>query len=145
MNKPEKNTSTPLTDLTPAYLIHPGEILIDELEARGISQSDFAKTLDLPRSQVNEYIKGKRDFTTELCLLVARALDMDESIWLQLKQNYEVDRIKMDKKAAQKLKELEEMAVIDNILPKKYLKSVGIITDDNEETIWNTRNLYDVN
>lgn len=144
MSKPNQRTSISLSELTPAFLIHPGEILIDELNARDISQIEFAKTLDLPRSQLNEYIKGKRDFTTDLCLLVARALGMDESIWLKLKQNYEVDRIKMDQKSAQKLKDLAEWAYLDQHLPKKFLKAEGIVTDDKAETLRSLRKIYDV-
>lgn len=144
MNKPEHRTSVPLSGLTPAHLIHPGEILIDELNERGIHQIDFAKTLDMQRSQLNEYIKGKRDFTTELCLLVARALGMDESIWLQLKQNYEVDKIKIDKKSAQRLENLEELAFLDQNLPKSFLKTEGLITDDKEESLVKTRKFYNV-
>ncbi len=144
MNKSQHNPSIPLSDLTPAFLIHPGEILIDELKARDISQIEFAQTLDIPRSQLNEYIKGKRDFTTELCLLVARALSMDESIWLQLKQNYEVDRIKIDEKSAQRLKDTQELAFLDHHLPKKFLKSVGIVSEDKTETLIKVRKLYDV-
>ncbi len=144
MNKPNQNSSISLGDLTPAHLIHPGEILIDELRARGISQIEFAGTLDMPRSQLNEYIKGKRDFTVELCLLVARGLDMDESIWLRLKQNYEVDKVKVNKNSIQKLKDVEEWASLTRILPKSLLKKEGFITDDKTESLQNVRQFYNV-
>lgn len=132
---------TNLSELTPAYLIHPGEILDDELKEREISQSDFAKTIGIKRSQLNEYIKGRRDFTVELCLLIAAALQMNEQVWLNLKQNYEVDKVKIENKA--KLAELDEYAYV-NQLPTKFLKEQSIINDNPEASIQELRKLYDV-
>lgn len=132
-----------LHDLVPAYLIHPGEILKDELIERNLSQAEFAKTIGIERSQLNEYIKGKRDFSAELCLLVAAALKMNETIWLNLKQNYEVDRIKISKKAAAKLALVEEFSYV-NTLPKKFLKQQGYLTEDKEQSIEKLRGFYQV-
>lgn len=134
---------TNLRDLTPAFLIHPGEMLNDELKARKITQVDFAKAIDIERSQLNEYIKGKRDFSVELCLLIAAALDMNEKVWLNLKQNYEVNKLKLDKKTQTKLAEAEEYAYIKN-LPEKFLKSQSVLTEDRGESIGNVRALYKV-
>lgn len=132
-----------LNTLTPAHLIHPGEILEDELKARNISQVDFAKTIDIKRSQLNEYIKGKRDFNNELCLLVSTALEMEESIWLNLKQNYELDKLKVDAKVVAKLAAVEEYKQV-NRLPKRFLKEHGIITTDKSESIENLRDFYGI-
>ena len=134
---------TNLRDLTPAHLIHPGEMLNDELKDRKISQAEFAKTIGMERSQLNEYIKGKRDFTAELCLLVAAALKMDEAIWLNLKQNYEVDKVKIDAKSAAKLALVEEYSYV-NALPKKFLKDCGYLTEDKKVSVDKLRDFYGV-
>jgi HTH-type transcriptional regulator/antitoxin HigA len=132
-----------LHDLTPAHLIHPGEILNDELKARKITQAEFAKTIGIERSQLNEYIKGKRDFTVELCLLTAAALEMSEEIWLNIKQNYEVNKVKIDKKIKAKLAEVEEYAFVES-LPKKFLKQHNVLSSDTGKSIERVRKLYNV-
>ena len=53
-------------ELEPFEPTHPGELLGDELEARGLTQRKFADTLGISYSVLNETIKGKRPITPEL-------------------------------------------------------------------------------
>ena len=41
-------------NLTPAYPTHPGEIIKDEVEYRGISQRQLAKQMGIANSALNE-------------------------------------------------------------------------------------------
>ncbi len=52
---------------------HPGEILKDELEARGLSQRKFAQTIGVSYSVFNEVVNGKRPITTEYALKIEAA------------------------------------------------------------------------
>ena len=45
---------------------HPGDVLKEELEARGISQKKFSEVLSIPYTQLNEILNGKRPVTTDL-------------------------------------------------------------------------------
>ena len=45
-------------ELQPSVPIHPGEILRDELEARGMSQRKFADIIGVSYSVLNEVIYG---------------------------------------------------------------------------------------
>ena len=47
-------------ELQPSTPIHPGEILKDELQARGMSQRKFASIIGVSYSVLNEVINGKR-------------------------------------------------------------------------------------
>ena len=44
---------------------HPGDVLKEELEARGISQKKFSEVLCIPYTQLNEILNGKRPVNTE--------------------------------------------------------------------------------
>ena len=37
---------------------HPGEVLKEELEARGMSQKKFSELLNVPYTQLNEILNG---------------------------------------------------------------------------------------
>lgn len=52
-------------ELMPSEPIHPGEMLKDELQARGISQRKFAAIIGVSYSVLNEVLNGKRPITTE--------------------------------------------------------------------------------
>ena len=84
--------------LTPAYVIHPGEMLADELIDRGINQKEFAALIGMAPTQLNEIIKGKRDFTADLALLIGKALNMDAVLWMNLQTNYDLNIAKQQAK-----------------------------------------------
>jgi HTH-type transcriptional regulator/antitoxin HigA len=68
---------------------------------------------------------------------------MNEAVWLNLKQNYEVNKLKIDKKTQDKLAEVQEYAYVES-LPKKFLKNHNLLTVDPSESISRVRELYNV-
>ena len=56
--------------LEPFRPTHPGEVLKDELEYRGISQKQLAAEMGISYTLLNEVLNGKRQVNTELALLV---------------------------------------------------------------------------
>ncbi|NBA88940.1 hypothetical protein GVN16_24405 [Emticicia sp. CRIBPO] len=56
-----------ISELTPAIAIHPGEILLDELEARKIKQKEFALQSGMQKSQLNKLktLVDKTEFESE--------------------------------------------------------------------------------
>lgn len=93
---------------TPIFATHPGEILLDELQAINISQSDFAKQIGYKKSQLNEIIKGKRNVNVELALLLEKALGIDADYWLEIQKNYDIDKVKINAKFQERLKAIEQ-------------------------------------
>ena len=63
---------------------HPGEIIKDEIEYRGISQRALAAQIGVSYTQLNEVLNGKRSLNTELALLISVALDIDAEPLLSL-------------------------------------------------------------
>lgn len=80
-----------IQNLVPETPTHPGEILADELEARNITQKDFAGQIGMQKSQLNEIIKGKRHINAELAILLEEALDVPAAYWLNAQQGYDLD------------------------------------------------------
>ena len=68
--------------------IHPGEILKEELEARGISQRDFAKTISVSYTMLNEILNGKRNITADFAILIEAALGTPAVHWLNMQARY---------------------------------------------------------
>ena len=47
-------------DMTSSMLIHPGEMIKDEIIARGITQKELAKQMGVSYTVFNEILNGKR-------------------------------------------------------------------------------------
>ena len=71
-------------NLNSSIAIHPGEMIKDEIEYRGISQKALAAEIGLPASVLNEVLNGKRAVTTEYALLLEAALGIEADLWLRL-------------------------------------------------------------
>ena len=80
---PKKRTTT-----------HPGEILLHEfLEPLELSQSEFARHLEVPIQRVNELIRGKRGVTPDTAWLLSKALGTSPEFWMNLQISYELSSI----------------------------------------------------
>ena len=77
-----------------AFPTHPGEVLKDEIEARGISQRQLADSMGLTYSVVNEILNGRRSLTAKTALMFEAALDIpaDALMYLQMKYNMQTTR-----------------------------------------------------
>lgn len=58
------------------YPSHPGEVIKDELEERGISQRKFADSIGIGYSVLNEILNGRRSISTTSALMFEAALDI---------------------------------------------------------------------
>jgi len=72
----------------PDWTVAPGEILAEEIESRGLSQSELARRMDRPTKTINEIIHGKTALTEDTALQLELALGISASFWSGLEANY---------------------------------------------------------
>ena len=138
---------TPTNTNIPAFATHPGEILLDEIEANDFSQIDFAKMIGYSRSQLNEIIKGKRNINADLALLLEKTLGVDAEYWMEAQKNYDLDKARIDAKNKEQLEAIEIWKVIKEFIPVSFFKREKVINGnpliDNQiiRRIYNIANL----
>ena len=71
---------------------HPGEILQDELAARGLTASALALKLRVPANRLTEILNGKRGISPETALRLSRYLGPSAAFWLRLQTQYDLAR-----------------------------------------------------
>jgi addiction module HigA family antidote len=71
---------------------HPGEVLKDELEARGLSDHALSIALRLPASRISQIVRGRRAITPETALRLARYFGGSAALWLRLQIAYDLAR-----------------------------------------------------
>ena len=71
----------------------PGDILRDELEARGLSANALALKLRVPANRLTEILNGKRAITAETALRLSRYLGPSAAFWLGLQAQYDLARV----------------------------------------------------
>lgn len=99
-------------NLMPYRPIHPGEVLKDEIEYRGISQRRLAMQMGVAYSVLNEVLNAKRPVNTEYALLFEAVLGIDAEPLIKMQADYNLQTVKKDKIFSARLAEIRKMAVM---------------------------------
>ena len=70
--------------------VHPGKILKDELEARGLSLNRLALALRVPSGRLTYIVNGKRGITPDTALRLARYFGTSAAFWINLQARYDL-------------------------------------------------------
>ncbi len=71
--------------------IHPGRILKEELEARGISANRLALDLGVPANRITAIVNGRRAVSADTALRLARYLGASAQFWVNLQGHYDLE------------------------------------------------------
>lgn len=83
----------------PDYLVTPGEVLQDYLEACGMSQAELSDRTGMAKKTINEIVKGKAPLSTDTALKLERALGRPAHFWSNLERQYQEDFTRLAEKA----------------------------------------------
>ena len=71
-------------------VVHPGEILKDELQELGVTPTEFARQIAVPPNRVSQIIAGKRSITGDTALRFGHWFGMDPQFWLNLQTQFDL-------------------------------------------------------
>lgn len=74
-----------IDDLTPFMATHAGEVL----------QEEFAKLINIKKSQFDKIISGKEIIDEKLASQFDKVLGINSDYWLNLQKNYITDKVKI--------------------------------------------------
>ncbi len=99
-------------NLEPAFPTHPGEVLKDEIEYRGISQRKLAEQIGMGYSVLNEILNARRPVTEKTAMLFEAALGVSAETLMRLQTKYNMRMARKDKTFMQRLDEIRKLAAI---------------------------------
>ncbi|MDR3339084.1 MAG: HigA family addiction module antidote protein [Candidatus Symbiothrix sp.] len=90
--------------------IHPGEILKEEIEYRGISQSKLATQMGMSYKMLNHILNERRPLTTQTAMLFEAALGIDSNLLMRMQLKYNMRMANQDKFFSERLAQIRELA-----------------------------------
>lgn len=72
--------------------IHPGAILREELEARGLSANAFALKLRVPPQRIQDIVAERRGISPDTALRLAASLGTPARLWIDMQAGYDLYR-----------------------------------------------------
>jgi HTH-type transcriptional regulator/antitoxin HigA len=112
-----------MMERTPAEVFSPGELIKDEIEARGWSQIELAEVLGRPGRLVSELIAGKRAITPETAKGLGQAFGTGAQFWLNMESSYQLSKVKGDSSnAVARRAKLYEMAPVKEMTRRSWIQ-----------------------
>jgi addiction module HigA family antidote len=97
-------------NLIPAFPTHPGDILKDEIEYRGISQRKLAAEMGIGYSVLNEILNARRPMTAKTALLFEAALGIEADPLMRLQVKYNMQTARKDESFLARLARVRPIA-----------------------------------
>jgi addiction module HigA family antidote len=70
--------------------VHPGEVLQEEIAARGLTAHALGLKLRIPANRLTEIINGKRGISPDMALRLSRYLGPGAAFWMNLQSQYDL-------------------------------------------------------
>ena len=99
-------------NLKPSEPVHPGLLLKEEIEYRGVTQKVLAKQMGVSYTVLNEILNGKRHISVEYALYLEAVLGIDAQLWIQMQADYNLQVAKSDKTIMRRIKEIRKMVAV---------------------------------
>ena len=97
--------------------IHPGEVLKDEIEYRGISQGKLAEQMGMSYKMLNHILNERRPVTTQTALIFEAALGIPADSLIRLQTDYNLQVVNQDTSFAKRLADIRKMVAAINVFP----------------------------
>jgi len=121
-------------DRRPAQGFPPGELIQEEIDARGWSQADFAQIIEKPLPAVNQIINGKRAIVPETAKRIAAAFGNSPQFWMNLETNWQLYNSEpTDEERVREYARLYDLIPVREMQRRRWIKATESATDLEKE------------
>ena len=72
--------------------VHPGEVLAEEIEMRGVTATELSRALGVPQSRISNILRERTGITADTALRLGRWMGTGPELWLNWQKQYELRR-----------------------------------------------------
>lgn len=76
----------------PRWVVHPGELVAEELRERGWSQAELARRTGFTQKHVSRVVTGQAGIGPEFAIALARAFGTSARVWMRLQADYKLGK-----------------------------------------------------
>jgi HTH-type transcriptional regulator / antitoxin HigA len=125
---------------TPNWAIHPGALLEEHLETRGISQAEFARLAGLTPKLVSTIIKGLNPVTAATAIRLERVLGLKAYIWTGIQARWDLFQARAEAKPAPETKSWLSLFPIKELRGRNWLPD----TKNEQELVDSLLRLFEI-
>ena len=91
---------------------HPGDVLKEELESRGLSQKYYSELIGVSYTMLNEILNGKRPVTTDFALIVEASLGINPEMLINMQTRYNMALSCRSNKLSERLNHIRKICAV---------------------------------
>jgi addiction module HigA family antidote len=92
--------------------VHPGELLKDEIEYRGIPQRKLAEQMGVSPTILNDILNCRRPLSTNMAMLFEAALDISAGLTMRMQLKYNMQVAQKNKIFVKRLNEIRKVVAV---------------------------------
>lgn len=96
-------------NLSSSSPVHPGEMLRDEMECRGLTAQRLAEQMGVSAEALCAVLDEESPISAETALLLEAVLDIDARVWTRLQNDYDMEMAKADKGFRERLAHIRKV------------------------------------
>jgi len=101
----------------------PGEIIKEELEARGWTQDDLADITGIPASVISNVINAKRQISPDIAAGLSAAFGTTAQLWMNLETSYQLFNETREDEAILRRARLYELAPVKEMIQRGWIEA----------------------
>ncbi len=127
--------STQTETFKPDYIVTPGDILEETLEAKGIKKREFAERCGRTAKMISEIIAGKAAITPETALQFERVLGVSASLWSNLESKYRLRLAENDEqeRLQKHIKILDNFPFMSELINRGFIEQLETSSNKTEK------------
>jgi len=114
-----------MNEYVPFEATHPGELIKDELQERGMTQKVLSEMTGIKPSVISETISGKRAVSLNVAVALEEALGIPADMLMNLQTQYNLDSANIAKRDSQRETISVTIPVRDKALLKELARKFG--------------------
>jgi len=107
---------------------HPGEFILDELEARGWAQRDLAYILGVKEQAINPIMSGKRGISPDMAQSLSKAFGISAEYFSNLQKAYELSVAREADPAIERRAKLQSVFPIREMIKRNWFEDTQDIS-----------------
>lgn len=125
-------------------VVHPGFLLNQMMNERGLTQRELASKIDIAHSHLNNILNCSRDITVNIALSLESASFENADFWLKKQMIFSLEEAKNNRALMEKNKLIQTWNELDNWLPVSYFRKSKALGIDGFEDLDKIYSLYGV-
>ena len=90
--------------------IHPGELLKEEVEYRGLTQAEVSDMTGIHYTSLTDILNGRRPLTAQTALLFEAALGISAGLLMRMQLDYTMENSRKDVRLTKRLESIRNAA-----------------------------------